>query len=308
MTDDVAVLVPAYQAARDLGAALASVAGQSILPAEIVVVDDGSSDGTAAVARRWEHLLPLTVVRHAQSRGPGAARRSAVAASRSPLLALLDADDVWLPGHLATLLEAYADRGGIVTADAYRWMPAKGLLRATHHDHNPVPSPGRQAEEILRRNFVFIGSLFSRSSYAAAGGFRDGIAEDWDLWIRMIRAGATVHATRRPTVLYRLSPSGVTSRPDAIDGYIAVLERALDEAGSARERHVVASSLRRLRARRHLARAQAAAARGDRRGVRLEGARASGGPARMKVEALGLRACPRVSSRVGRVLRQRHWG
>lgn len=305
---DVAVIVPAYQAAREIGAALASIAGQTTQPAEIVVVDDGSTDGTAEAARRWEHLLPLTVLRHAETRGAGAARRSAIAASRSPLLALLDADDVWLPGHLATLLEGYHQHGGVITSDAYRWQPAKGMLRATHHDRNPVPSPSRQTREILRRNFVFVGSLFARSSYEAVGGFRDGIAEDWDLWIRMIRGGARVHATGRPTVFYRLSPSSVTNRPDVIDGYITVLERVLVEAASGRERAVASGTLMRMRARRHLARAHAAAARGDRQGARVEGGAALSGPGRIKVEAFGLRAFPRMSFHLGQALRHRYWG
>jgi glycosyltransferase involved in cell wall biosynthesis len=308
VTSDVAVIIPAYQAAREIDATLASVARQTTQPTEIIVVDDGSTDGTSAVARRWEPLLPLTVVRHDATQGAAAARRTAIAASRSSSLALLDADDVWLPSHMATVLDAYRKHGGIVTADAYRWEPAKGVLRATHHDRNPVPPSGRQAQEILRRNFLFIGSIFSRSDYDAAGGFRDGIAEDWDLWIRMVRLGATVHTTGRPTVLYRLSPSSVTSRPDAIDGYIAVLERALAEAGSDQERKVVAGSLRWIRARRHLARAQAAAARGDRPGTRTESAAAFDGPARMKIEALGLRTFPRAASCVGRTLRHRYWG
>lgn len=299
----VVVVVPAHQAAGQINAALASVVAQTVLPSEVVVVDDGSADATFEVAQRWKQILPLTVLRHDRSHGAAAARRTAISASQSPLLALLDADDVWLPDHLASLLENYASSECIVTADAYRWVPGKRLLRKTHRDLEPVPATDRQAEEVLRRNFVFIGSLFSRVAYEGAGGFRDGLAEDWDLWIRMVRRGAVVRTTDHATVLYRLSPTSTTSQPDVLDSYVEVLERALAEAESEREREVVASSLPRMRARRHLVRARAAVSRGDWTAVRAE---AMDGPARMKAEALALRACPRLSLRLGRAVRRRY--
>jgi glycosyltransferase involved in cell wall biosynthesis len=59
----VSVVIPAYQAAAVIDSSLASVAGQTIAPDEVVVVDDGSCDGTAPLAERWSRVLPLRVVR-----------------------------------------------------------------------------------------------------------------------------------------------------------------------------------------------------------------------------------------------------
>src|SRR5581483_10965231 len=99
----IAVVVPAWNAAATIDDALGSVAGQTLLPAEVVVVDDRSTDATASLAKAWADRLPITVVSAAARSGPAGARAEAVAASSSPLIAFLDADDVWLPDHLATL-------------------------------------------------------------------------------------------------------------------------------------------------------------------------------------------------------------
>src|SRR3954454_14547905 len=102
-TDPIAVVIAAHNAADTLDAALASVAGQSLAPQEVVVVDDASSDETAAVAARWGAVLPLDVVRLPENTGPGHARNVGVARTAAPMLALLDGDDVWLPDHLSLL-------------------------------------------------------------------------------------------------------------------------------------------------------------------------------------------------------------
>ena len=89
-------------------------------------------------------------------------------------------------------------------------IPAKVCVGATQHDHFPIPAPDHQMLDILRHNFVSIGALFPRAAYEDAGGFRDGVsgAEDWDLWIRMIRAGLRVHGVAAPTLLYRVESTG----------------------------------------------------------------------------------------------------
>jgi glycosyltransferase involved in cell wall biosynthesis len=305
----VGVVIPAYNSARTLDAALASVAAQSRPPAVVVIGDDHSEDETPAVARRWQGVLPVEVVTLEHNSGPAAARRAAIARVEAPLIALLDADDVWLPDHLESLATLQAGNGGIVCADALRWHPGEGIRRATQRDHFPIPPPEQQLLAILRHNFVSIGALFPRDTYEAVGGFRDGVsgAEDWDLWIRMIRAGLRVHGAVAPTLLYRVEAGGLSHRTDIFDTYARVLESAVREAGDQRQRAVASQSLRWMKSRRSLARAYAYA-RGHRtwkaRGAALACVPAS---CRIAAEAAIIVASPTLAVRLGDAARHRRW-
>jgi glycosyltransferase involved in cell wall biosynthesis len=99
------VIVPAYEAGRTIADALASLLAQDPPPAEIVVVDDGSQDATAALAAATGP--PVRVVRQANA-GPAAATDRALTELSTPLVAGLDADDLWLPGKAARQLAALA--------------------------------------------------------------------------------------------------------------------------------------------------------------------------------------------------------
>ena len=194
----IAVITPAYNAALTLDATLASVAAQTMLPDEVVVADDGSTDDTLAVLARWSARLPLRVVSTGGRRGPAAARAAAIAASSSRLLALLDADDCMLTDHLALLRVAYdATDDGLASADTLRWIPGRTVSETPLNALAPVPPRDGQLHWLLRGNHLSIASLFSRSRYDAVGGFRAEFhgTEDWDLWIRMVRAGARGGAT-----------------------------------------------------------------------------------------------------------------
>jgi len=306
---DVVVVMPAYRATATLDAALGSVAGQSRLPREVVVVDNGSDDETGAVAARWRDLLPLQVLRTERSGEIAEARRLAITSTDASLIALLDADDVWLPDHLATLTGLYQERGGIVCADALDWIPGRPLGRS-RRGRSPVPAPGKQRLEILRENFVFIGALFSRRDYDAVGGFRDGFfgAEDWDLWIRMIRAGAIVHGATGPTVLYRLNPLGATRRAGIYDHYLAVLDAATDGCSTDEERAMIAARMRWLERRRSLATAFEHARAGRSAAARREARAALHAPLRIAVQAAGLAVAPVMTTRLGDRLRARWLG
>ncbi|HZQ57290.1 MAG TPA: glycosyltransferase family 2 protein [Acidimicrobiales bacterium] len=245
----VSVAICAFNAAPYVHSALASVAAQSRPPDEVVFVDDGSSDGTAAIAEDWCGRLPLKVIRSSSNGGVGSARRSAIEASTGDLVVLLDADDYWFPDHLEVLCGAYERHGGIVTAVNYRWVAGAKTGTRPSTSLIPVPPPERQAVAILEANFVFSGSLFSRDLYDRVGGVRDDVSsEDWDLWIRMIQSGARVTAAPTVTMLYRQHPAAVSSGESLTRGDVALLEQvAATSAGTARRR--AKRALRRQQAR-----------------------------------------------------------
>ena len=98
MTFAYSVVIPAYEAAATVGAAVDSILRQTVLPHEIIVVDDGSTDETASVASAIPG--PITVVRRAHA-GPGAATTAGLERVATPFVATLDADDLWLPEKIA---------------------------------------------------------------------------------------------------------------------------------------------------------------------------------------------------------------
>jgi glycosyltransferase involved in cell wall biosynthesis len=210
----IGVVIPAHQAADTLDACLAS--GGSVCPATdaVVVVDDASDDGTAEVAERWIGLLPLTVIRQPVNQGVSAARNAALQELSTDLVALLDADDVWFPDHLATLAELYAQRGGIVTAQALNWLPGESLTPYRRRIRgNVVPTAEQQFERLLHHNFVFIGSMFERAAAIDVGGFTGSSTADWTMWLRIVDRGAIVHVTAHPTVLYRIHDRSMAADP-----------------------------------------------------------------------------------------------
>lgn len=102
------VLIPAYNAEPTLRDALQSVLDQAVAPAEIILVDDGSTDATAAIAES----MGATVLRQA-NQGPGAATTLGMAQVKSPFMASLDADDVWMPEKLELQFEAFERDPGL---------------------------------------------------------------------------------------------------------------------------------------------------------------------------------------------------
>lgn len=96
MSERVSVIIPVYNGERYLAAAIQSVLEQTLPPDEIIVVDDGSTDGTAAIVTGLAGASPLPIhYIHQQNQGPSAARNRGLRAARSGLVAFLDADDIW---------------------------------------------------------------------------------------------------------------------------------------------------------------------------------------------------------------------
>ena len=252
---DVAVIVPAYNAARYLNQTLASVVAQTVRPTLVIVVDDCSNDETSKVADSWQEHLPLSVIRLDRNVGPGGARHEAILSTDVSLLALLDADDYWFPDHLEVMLACYEASPGIISSNHLTWVPGRSTTIPSAA-RKPLPPLGRQLAALLHQNFVNAGALFSRELYDRAGGFRPQFrgAEDWDLWIRMVRAGAHVSRAPHHTLLHRLSHTSLSSSIDPVtelrlvEQELLVLTMAASESLSQSEQRAVQRGLKHLRA------------------------------------------------------------
>jgi len=104
MSPEVSVVIPAYNRQDTIGRAIASVRAQTWQDLEIVIVDDGSSDATAAVAENFADVR-IRVIRNERNRGASATRNTGIAAARGAYIAFLDSDDEWLPQKLEVQLE-----------------------------------------------------------------------------------------------------------------------------------------------------------------------------------------------------------
>lgn len=212
----VSVIVPAFNAAGHIGEALESVHAQTIGDWEVVVCDDGSSDDTAEVASSFDERV--RVVRHERNQGLAAARNSAIERSRGSVLALLDADDVWLPGYLERQLQLL-DRAsepqtvGIVSCNAYL-RDAGGLLPGTYADRFGY-AEDVTVERLFDISPIFISALIPRAALDRVGLFATDLrsCEDLDLWIRLVEAGYRVISTREPLAVYRLSAGQLSAQP-----------------------------------------------------------------------------------------------
>ena len=247
----VTVVMPAFNAASTIESALASILGQIRLPDEVIVVDDHSTDDTAAIVQRWISVLPIRLLKNEQNIGCGHSRALAIAAATGDVIATLDADDIWLPDHLRLLVPLMTDPSVIVATRPIRWAPGYGLDTSRVGVPPDVPDPTSQEAEILRYNFLFVGSLFSRLAIeGVGGGSLRRTVDDWDVWIRLIVAGGCrAVAAPHETVLYRSHSGSLSSDEGCLPDEIRLYEDLLALAEFSPHVKVLTSGLRRRRAR-----------------------------------------------------------
>jgi cellulose synthase/poly-beta-1,6-N-acetylglucosamine synthase-like glycosyltransferase len=182
----VTVVIPCFNQARYLGAALSSVLNQTHRPLECIVVDDGSTDDTAGIAAG----LGARVITQA-NQGVSAARNAGLRAARGDMVVFLDADDVLLPGALAMEAAALCANGrAAAVVTRCEAMNEDGMSMAVAH-HRIDPS--NLYREWLSRNFVWTpgAAMFRRTALAAEGGFAEdlGAAADYAIYLRLARDG-----------------------------------------------------------------------------------------------------------------------
>jgi glycosyltransferase involved in cell wall biosynthesis len=218
------VVVPAYNAARTIGSAIRSVLAQTRQDFEVIVVDDGSTDGTSDRASVYESDPRIRVIRQ-PNRGPSAARNAGIAAARGSYVSTLDADDLWLPEYLEVMGAALEDTpgAGLAYTDAWVLDDMTGRIRrrsAMSYQRPPkvVPDPHSFFRLLLERNFIYNSVTAPRSVLERAGGYDESLwtSEDWELWLRIAATGTA--AVRPPGKLgiHRKHSASLTSDPRRI--------------------------------------------------------------------------------------------
>jgi len=232
----VSVVIPAYDRAPTIVAAIESVLRQTWTDLELVVVDDGSTDDTAAAAASVTDPR-LRVVRLPANRGAAAARNAGAAQARGRWIAFQDSDDEWLPEKLARQLarldahpEAVAAYCGLLTVGALD-AEAGGRTRLTY-----IPAPGTSLVEgriqpmLLTHNFMSTQTVMVRRDvFLGLGGFDESLPamEDWEFAIRLAGAGEIAFVDA-PLVHQRFSPNSLTrSREKQRRAHAMILEKSL---------------------------------------------------------------------------------
>lgn len=222
------VVIPAFNALEFLPDAIASVRAQQVADLEILVLDDGSKDGTAEWLENASRFDPTIRVFKGGRLGPARARNLLIEKAKSDLIAFLDADDSWLPGKLAAEIAFHHDNPDVAfTFTDYRHVDVEGRLRSTAFG---FWKPGfaiqggegfqrlrQPAAELFAINAVGTSCVVAkRESLQNANGFAVDLpsAEDWDLWLRLAAAGPVAVSTD-VTMHYLMRPGSETANRGA---------------------------------------------------------------------------------------------
>jgi len=205
----ISVIIPVYNGADYILETIASVKSQSLPPIEIIIVDDGSTDGTPD---KVKSIPGVTLIVQA-NRGPSAARNRAAAMASGDWLAFVDADDLWHPEKLKVQSELFSDDTSFVYCNRTNFGDLGGL--SVLQSDGVTLYEGEIFTRLLEQgNFITVSSVvINRRVFQACGGFCEDKAiqgvDDWDLWLQASRLGKA-RRSMQPLVQYRIHSGGMS--------------------------------------------------------------------------------------------------
>ncbi|HEX3233703.1 MAG TPA: glycosyltransferase [Gemmatimonadales bacterium] len=220
---EISVVIPTHQRCELLSRTLHSVFAQLEVDIEVIIVDDGSTDGTSALVSGLGDPR-IRLIRHERALGVSAARNRGVMEATGEWVAFLDDDDLWAPEKLARQLDAvrrshceWAYCGAVAVS------PALHIIAG-----GPPPMPDRLLRDLPRRNTVPAGSsnvFVRRALLHRVGPFDLGLRHmaDWDLWIRLGQA-ARPAVVDRALVAYLLHVSNASADSADVPAEMSLLE------------------------------------------------------------------------------------
>lgn len=236
---EISVILPVYNQANYLPRAVESILDQSLPNFELIVVDDGSTDGSAQALESF-HDPRVRIVRQ-KNMGLSAARNTGLRLSCAPLVTFLDSDDRFHHEKLEVL------------SKFLRETPGVGLVagRVSYMDKDGDALPGPEGEpcplrlpELLFSNPICVSAVLMRRAWLDRVGFFDEnlrACEDWDMWLRLLAAGCCMEWVEKPVVEYRMHQGQMTSQTARMRKAIFMV---LDKFFAASEAHEYPKSWR----------------------------------------------------------------
>jgi len=206
----IAAVIPLYNGAVYIEEALRSVFDQTLQPDEIIVVDDGSTDGGDKIVERIAQSHPVELVRKANG-GQSSARNMGIAHSRATHIALLDQDDVWYRNHLEELVKPFLKRrhqplgwvySNLDEIDRRGQLLSRGVIDRVNSGHPKLELTACLSQDL----FVLPSScMIDRQAFERVGGFDERLSgyEDDDLFLRLFRTGAENVYLSQPLASWR---------------------------------------------------------------------------------------------------------
>lgn len=221
MTDEspVSAIIPVYNGEKYLAEALESILAQTSPASEIVVVDDGSTDNTAAIARAHEHVIYTRQSRQ----GPAAARNAGFRMARGELIGFLDADDLWPPDKLGIQVSRLNEDPSLEAV----------MGRARYIEMPGAPEIDIQFEgpdNTLANNHLGCG-LFRRSAFEKVGLFDESLryCEDFDWFLRAREQDLPFTIMKQITLHYRIHDQNMTHHDHIGNPYLVkALKKSLE--------------------------------------------------------------------------------
>ncbi|NBB79002.1 MAG: glycosyltransferase [Verrucomicrobia bacterium] len=204
----ISICIPAYNAAQFLSKTLGTIQAQTFSEWELIVVEDGSDDGTRLLVEKFAQMVSQSVryFRHAENQGLTATRNTGIAAAEREWIAILDADDLWEPEHLARCVETLSERdcslihGGSVLFDSDSGCVLEERAPS-------AAALGDSPVSVFTQDYIIQPSsvVLRKSLWEQVGGFNTGFqhVEDLEMWLRCLRAGARIGYSGHLTCRYR---------------------------------------------------------------------------------------------------------
>lgn len=229
----VSVITPTFNCAPFIERALASVFAQTYVDYEVIVLDDGSTDGTEQVVAQWRGKV--SYIRQA-NRGLSAARNAAVAMASGEFLAYLDADDMWYPTKLErqiAFLDSHPECGIVHSELTVIDECDEVLFREWYRGSDSRPARGLCVHELLEGLPIQVPTVVERrTAFERTGGFDDRLrrCEDYLHWFELVLHGYEIGYVDAPLAMYRRRARSLSRGQAAMaEGLLQVFRILLDE-------------------------------------------------------------------------------